>query len=74
MQMTMMQNMMAQMEHNYQANQFQLEKQLDNEWRERHKLTEQLKNRDNNGLKVVGKAPKFDLKKDRENFETWKLK
>jgi hypothetical protein len=31
MQMTMMQNMMAQMERNYQANQFQLEKHLDNE-------------------------------------------
>jgi hypothetical protein len=31
MQMTMMQNMMAQMERNYQANQFQLEKRLDNE-------------------------------------------
>jgi hypothetical protein len=22
---------------------------------------------------VVGRAPKFDLEKDRENFETWKL-
>jgi hypothetical protein len=30
MQMTMMQNLMAQMERNYQANQFQLEKLLDN--------------------------------------------
>jgi multidrug efflux pump subunit AcrB len=73
MQMTMMQNMMAQMEGNYQANQFQLEKRLDNERREQQDLAEQLKNRDNNGQKVVGKAPKFDLDKDRENFKTWKL-
>ncbi len=34
MQMTMMQNMMAQMDCNYQANQFQLEKRLDNKRRE----------------------------------------
>jgi hypothetical protein len=73
MQMTMMQNMMAQMERNYQANQFQLEKRLENERREQQDLAEQLKNRDNNGQKVVGKAPKFDLDKDRENFKTWKL-
>ncbi len=74
MQMTMMQNMMAQMERNYQAIQFQLEKRLDSKQREWQELTEQLKNCDNNGPKVVGKAPKFDLEKDWENFETWKLK
>jgi hypothetical protein len=34
MQMTMMQTLMAQMERNYQANQFNLETRLDNERRE----------------------------------------
>jgi hypothetical protein len=34
MQMTMMQNMMVQVERNYQANQFQLEKRLYNQRRE----------------------------------------
>ena len=74
MQMTMMQTLMAQMERNYQANQFNLETRLDNERRERLELAKQLENRDSNGPKIVGKAPKFDLEKDRDNFETWKLK
>jgi hypothetical protein len=70
MQMTMMQTLMAQMEQNYQANQFNLETRLDNERRERLELAKQLVNRDSNGPKIVGKAPKFDLEKDRDNFET----
>jgi hypothetical protein len=74
MQLRMMQDMMAQMERNYQANQFQLEKRLENKRQEQQELAKHLKNRDNNGLKVVSKAPKFDLDKDRENFKTWKLK
>ncbi len=74
MQLTMMQNMMAQMKQNYVANQFQLEKQLDNERWEKQELNRQLKNSDNNGLKVVGKPPKFDLEKDKEKFEKFKLK
>jgi hypothetical protein len=65
MHMTIVQNMMAQMECNYQQNQFKLEQRLDNEQRERYELAEQLKNR-NNGPKIFGKAPKFDLKKDRK--------
>jgi hypothetical protein len=74
MQMNMKQNMMAQMEQNYQQNQFQLEKRLDIERQEQHELAKQLKNCDNNGPKVVGKAPMFKLEKDREKFKTWKLK
>jgi hypothetical protein len=74
MQMNMMQTLMALMEQNYQANQFNLETRLNNERRESLELAKQLKNRDSNGPKIVGKAPKFDLEKDRDNFEMWKLK
>jgi hypothetical protein len=65
---------MAQMEQNYQANQFNLETRLDNEPGERLELAKQLENRDSIGPKIVGKAPKFDLEKDRDNFKTWNLK
>jgi hypothetical protein len=57
------------------ANQMaQMEKRLEYERRERKQLAKELANRDNGNPKVNGKAPKFDLEKDRDNFETWKLK
>jgi len=67
MQMTMMQTLMA----NQMA---QMEKRLDYETRERHILARELAKRDSGIPKIVGKAPKFDIEKDRDNFETWKLK
>ncbi len=73
MLMTMMQTLMEQMEIIYQANQFILETQLDYERWKWLVLAKQLKNQDNNGPKIVGKAPKFDLQKDRDNFKTWKI-
>ena len=67
MQMTMMQTLM----NNRMA---QMEKRLDYETRERHILARELAKRDSGIPKIVGKAPKFDIEKDRDNFETWKLK
>ncbi len=46
------------------------EKTVNNKRQEQQELSEQIKNRNNNSPKVVGKV----VKKDRENFETWKLK
>ena len=52
----------------------QMEKRLDYETRERHILARELAKRDSGIPKILGKAPKFDIEKDRDNFETWKLK
>jgi hypothetical protein len=52
----------------------QMEKQLDCETRERQILARELAKRDSGIPKIVGKAPKFDMEKDRDNFKTWKLK
>ncbi len=52
----------------------QMEKRLDYETRERQLLARELAKRDSSIPKIVGKAPKFDIEKDRDNFETWKLK
>jgi len=67
MQMNMIQTLM----NNQMA---QMEKRLDYETRERHILARELAKRDKGIPKIVGKAPKFDIEKDRDNFETWKLK
>jgi hypothetical protein len=57
------------------ANQMvQMEKRLDYKRWERKQLAKELANRNNCNLKVNGKAPNFNLKKDRDNFKTWKLK
>ena len=63
MQMTMMQTLM----NNQMA---QMEKRLDYKTRERHILARELAKRDSGIPKIVGKAPKFDIEKDRDNFET----
>ncbi len=52
----------------------QMEKRLDYKTREQHILARELAKRDSGIPKFVGKAPKFDIEKDRDNFETWKLK
>jgi hypothetical protein len=62
MQMNIMQTLM----NNQMA---QLEKRLDYETRERHILARELAKRDSGISKIVGKAPKFDIQKDRNNFE-----
>jgi hypothetical protein len=66
MQMTMMQTLTNQMA--------QMEKRFDYKTRERHILARELAKRDSGIPKIVGKATKFDIEKDRDNFETWKLK
>ena len=50
------------------------ERRLEAELNEKKELTKELARRDNSGPKNYGKAPKFDLEKDRDNFETWKLR
>jgi hypothetical protein len=67
MQMTMMQTLMA-------TQLAQMEKRLDYETRERRLLARELAKRDSVTPKIMGKAPLFDMEKDRDNFETWKLK
>jgi hypothetical protein len=67
MQMTTMQTLMA-------TQMAQMEKRLDYETRERRLLARELAKRDNATPKFMGKAPLFDMEKDRDNFETWKLK
>jgi hypothetical protein len=52
----------------------QMEKRLDYETRERQILARELAKRDSGIPKIVGKAPKFNIEKDCDNFETWKLK
>jgi hypothetical protein len=52
----------------------QMEKRLDYETRERQILARELAKRDSGVPKIVGKAPKFDIEKDCDNFKTWKLK
>ncbi len=52
----------------------ELLRRLDQETNEKNELAKELARRDNGGLKNIGKAPRFDLDKDRDNFETWKLK
>jgi hypothetical protein len=52
----------------------QMEKRLNYETRERQLLARELAKRDSGIPKIVGKAPKFDIEKDQDNFETWTLK
>ena len=52
----------------------QMKKRLDYETRERQILARELAKRDSGIPKIVGKAPKFDIEKDHDNFKTWKLK
>jgi hypothetical protein len=52
----------------------QMEKRLDYETREGQLLARALAKCDSGIPKIVGKAPKFDMEKDRDNFKTWKLK
>ena len=52
----------------------EMRRRLDAEQNEKKELEKELARRENTGPKNYGKAPKFDLEKDRENFETWKLK
>jgi hypothetical protein len=67
MQMNMIQTLM----NNQMA---QMEKRLDYKTRERHILARELAKRNSGIPKIVGKAPKFDIEKDLDNFKTWKLK
>jgi hypothetical protein len=63
MQMNMMQTLMAQMERNYQANQFNLETRLDNERRERLELAKQLENRDSTVQKLLARLRSLTSRK-----------
>jgi hypothetical protein len=67
MQMTMMQTLMA-------TQLAQMEKRLDYKTRERRLLARELAKCDSVTPKIMGKAPLFDIEKDRGNFKTWKLK
>ena len=48
----------------------ELIRRLDQEINKKNELAKKLAERDNGGLKNVGKVPRFDLEKDRDNFET----
>ena len=50
-------------------------RRLDEERFERHELAKTMARRDTtSNFKVMGKAPRFCMEKDRDNMETWKLK
>ena len=62
------------MQSKFERDRHELERRLDSEKREKEELVKELARRENGNFKNTGKAPKFDLEKDKDNFETWKLK